>query len=360
MQLRHKCYRNIVCIFQRFNSSKVKITINHKSFSNQRKTILNYTKSGLAIKRINWENNSLYGPLIARTTHKKTELDNKPNSLIENSICPSFPFDDETKCILYFENLNASNFICKDKYIIPSDNFDINYALNFPMLNVDSNKKYQGISYLSELKNYNFPSVTYILNQTMSPANLAALQRWKMKMIAELGEEGFKKYQRDIINNGSSLHRCIEDYLLGIPESQLNIKEENLGHWKSLKTVIPYIDNVKILEKSVSHPYLMYKGIIDCVATFRNQLVIIDWKTSKRHKRTFSSTYDNPIQLAAYVGALNFDATHDTKVDSAVIIIAYENGDPAEVHYMPSALCCIYWKEWLKRLKHYWHIINKK
>ena len=36
-----------------------------------------------------------------------------------------------------------------------------------------------------------------------------------------------------------------------------------------------------------------------------------------------------------------------------VIIIAYENGDPADVHYLPKETCEMYWLEWLIRLQQY-------
>jgi len=43
-------------------------------------------------------------------------------------------------------------------------------------------------------------------------------------------------------------------------------------------------------------------------------LCLIDWKTSKKQKADIRYTYDNPIQLAAYMGAVNFDPSLDLKV----------------------------------------------
>jgi len=40
------------------------------------------------------------------------------------------------------------------------------------------------------------PSVSAILKATMSPENRLALTRWEQRMIAELGEDGFKDYQK--------------------------------------------------------------------------------------------------------------------------------------------------------------------
>lgn len=39
-----------------------------------------------------------------------------------------------------------------------------------------------------------FPSVTLILNKTMTGESMANLEKWKKEKIAEVGEEEFKKF----------------------------------------------------------------------------------------------------------------------------------------------------------------------
>lgn len=47
---------------------------------------------------------------------------------------------------------------------------------------------------------------------------------------------------------------------------------------------------------------------------FRNDLVVIEWKTSQRTKATLEDAYDDPVQIAAYVGALNADDKYPFEV----------------------------------------------
>lgn len=49
---------------------------------------------------------------------------------------------------------------------------------------------------IQETPKLNLPSVTNILNVTMSEKSRAALEYWKKNMIEKLGEDGFNKYSR--------------------------------------------------------------------------------------------------------------------------------------------------------------------
>lgn len=53
---------------------------------------------------------------------------------------------------------------------------------------------------------------------------------------------------------------------------------------------------------------------ITLLSCFRNVPVVIEWKKSSRDKSSLQATYDAPVQLAAYMGAVNNDVSYDFKV----------------------------------------------
>lgn len=232
---------------------------------------------------------------------------------------------------------------------------EFSYILTYPMLKCE---EVIDTSSLKQAAGKFVPSVTHIINQTMSDLSKFYLDRWKKNKIAELGEEGFKKYQEETFRNGSNLHANIQHYLSGTPESELDIYKGNEGHWDSIRKVLQEVKDAVAMEEPVTHQDLCYKGQFDCVARIKNKVCVIDWKTSQKVKPTLRDTFENPIQVAAYIGAINnsnvLSETGMDQITSGAIVIAYPDGHPAHVHIMDRKLCETHWKLWLERLQMYW------
>lgn len=197
------------------------------------------------------------------------------------------------------------------------------------------------------------PSVTRILQQTMTPEQSFFLERWKQRMVLELGEDGFAEYTSNIFLQGKQFHEALESILS--PQENLKGREEHLqcGYIKSVQHILNEISGVQALESAVKHEALKYAGLLDCVAEYQGKLCVIDWKTSEKPKPFIRNTYDNPLQVVAYMGAVNHDSHYSFQVQCGLIVVAYKDGSPAHPHFMDEELCSKYWAKWLLRLEEY-------
>ncbi|XP_018432134.1 PREDICTED: mitochondrial genome maintenance exonuclease 1 [Nanorana parkeri] len=212
-----------------------------------------------------------------------------------------------------------------------------------------------GLPARDQMANGRLPSVTRILQQTMPMEQAFHLERWKQRMIMELGEEGFIAYTAAVFSQGKLFHARLEDVLQCRDDDihRPDDTEAMSGYLASVEHVLSDVAELRTLESAVLHSELKYLGIVDCVAHYRGKLCIIDWKTSEKQKAHIQRTFDNPLQIAAYVGALNHDANYNFQVDCGLIVVAYKDGSPAHAHLMDPALCKYYWDKWLLRLEEY-------
>ncbi|XP_011882609.1 PREDICTED: mitochondrial genome maintenance exonuclease 1-like isoform X2 [Vollenhovia emeryi] len=111
-----------------------------------------------------------------------------------------------------------------------------------------------------------FPSVTKILTQTMSPESKLALEAWKERMIKKLGQEGFEMHKKALLEDGASLHLCIAESLRG-KEYEVPSRIEPV--FKSVQCILGDVHHVRAIESHVVHGKLRYKGVVDCVASYR-------------------------------------------------------------------------------------------
>ncbi|KAG8042504.1 hypothetical protein G9C98_005138 [Cotesia typhae] len=141
-----------------------------------------------------------------------------------------------------------------------------------------------------------------------------------------------------------------------IKKEKVDVPERLKPTYNSIKLILKDITDVRLIESHVVHPTLGYRGIFDCVASYRGNLCLIDWKKSEKIK-TLSSIYDSPLQLSAYIGALNSDPNYPFKIKTGILAIAYVEGQPPSIFEFTGKKLEFYWKEWLKRVEKY-HIIK--
>lgn len=208
---------------------------------------------------------------------------------------------------------------------------------------------------IEKMKVYPMPSVSKILKETMPEDDKQTLLMWEQKMIKKLGQEGFEKYRQDILSTGQDFHSALENYY---KTKELNVKDaQNPFLLNLVDSVQPYLDDFQPLnlECQVVHPDLQYQGYIDAVmySKKRKQVIVLDWKTSKKTKTTLQSTFDNPLQLAAYAGALNQDERYKYQVEGGCLVICYNDGRKATLLYMGKVHLRLAWKKWLERLNEF-------
>lgn len=172
-------------------------------------------------------------------------------------------------------------------------------------------------------------------------------------MILELGEDGFEEYSSNLFLQGKRFHKALESILS--PQGDLKERDENLecGYVESVQHILKDVSGVRALESAVQHETLKYVGLLDCVAEYQGKLCVIDWKTSEKPKPYIRNTFDNPLQVVAYIGAINNDANYSFQVQCGLIVVAYKDGSPAHPHFMDTELCSQYWAKWLLRLEEY-------
>ncbi|CRL03369.1 CLUMA_CG016175, isoform A [Clunio marinus] len=240
---------------------------------------------------------------------------------------------------------------------IPFENNQLRAIPNFPLFLDGKNIIEPFYENLNSDKSYFIPSVSKILQATMPESQRLALIQWKNLKISELGFEGFQLMQQSHLNRGKMFHEYLHKHFSGETVVKSEISSEVLEIWNSVE---PYLEMFQtpgvITEEHVKHPQLHYKGIVDCVSFHNSTLSVIEWKKSDRQKKTINFTYDAPVQLCSYLGALNASRGEflENPIKHGVIVVAYNDGQKANLFELKEADLKKYWKIWLTRLQEYW------
>ena len=211
-----------------------------------------------------------------------------------------------------------------------------------------------GTMHCTKFADKQVPSVSGILRATAAKSKLFAISRWTKKQKELLGEDVFQERMKEAKRIGSEFHRFIHRCLV---DRSLNTKapESLQGLLNSTKEVFTKLGDAVASEVGISHPYLGYKGRVDTVACYDGDPCIIEWKTSERKKPYLEDCGDYPIQVVAYAGAVNSDNLFGFSIKRGLIVVAYKDGSPADVHGMNLEICRSVWQDWLMRVHKFYN-----
>ncbi|MCP9260741.1 Mitochondrial genome maintenance exonuclease 1 [Dirofilaria immitis] len=231
-------------------------------------------------------------------------------------------------------------------------------------------KTSQFLESITNMENGRYPSVSTVLGCTTSQH---LLYQWQLKMIKQLGSLGaFKKYVRVRMQAGTQYHSCIQRILEelrmrgsfpdDVAEQVTSEVDDCVANYlSSVLPVLRMLGNKNMeLERPTSHHGLCYSGRFDATVTYKDALFLIDWKTvssnSSKDTREIEKMYNDPVQLAAYVGAVNSDPNFRMlpEIRYGAIVVAKENGSVADVVEMNSSHLEVYWNKWLDCIWQFW------
>ena len=137
-----------------------------------------------------------------------------------------------------------------------------------------------------------------------------------------VGEEEANRVTKRSTSRGTKVHTLIENHLLN-KEVEPDTPGSKMLFKQAIKT-LDNIDNIYALEKSLYSKELGVAGTVDCIAEYKGELAIIDFKTAAKPKpRDWIQNYF--VQAAAY--ACMFYELTDIPVKKLVIIMTCENGE---------------------------------
>ena len=217
---------------------------------------------------------------------------------------------------------------------------DISPALQFDFLGASKCSR----TYLNKVV-----SVSHILNNTSRANKLFMISKWRKKQINEMGEQRFREHAAEMSRKGVEFHRFMDVILSGHTPLEIP-KHIELLH-KSVSGVLQDLIGITVTRRAIRHCQLGYSGSFDSLALYRDSPCVIEWKTSQKPKRAIEECFDYPLQVVAYAGALNSDPATKIPVTQSMIVVAYHDGSPADVHFMDLPICEKYWQFWLLELR---------
>lgn len=156
----------------------------------------------------------------------------------------------------------------------------------------------------------------YVLPDGTAYPSVTTFLGWKDKKFWEEWRESNPGVCENACARGSALHSTIETYLSN------ETPKDPCFLFKVIKPTLMKIDNILAQEVPLYSSELRLAGTTDCVGDFDGQLSVIDFKSSKKQKKTL--WIDNYfIQITAY--AIMWNEHYSQKLKNGIVIIAADD-----------------------------------
>ena len=306
-----------------------------------------------------------------KTIQMQAELLDFHENILSNSDILRYPFlpiQHSTSYPVSGQNAHTNNMTSSVRQDKPffNNNFNVNISMDQGVRHVRHYKNapsavedslYEdSVLYSDECHSFNslssgdkLPSVSKILRSTAPKSKIFAISNWTKRQKELLGEDVFQQKINEIKKKGVQFHHFVH-HCLANRQLQNKVPEKLHGYLKSTQKVFEKLDDAIASEKCVRHTYLGYQGKLDMIACYHGNPCIIEWKTSQRRKTSLADCGEYPMQMMAYAGAVNSDPTTRIQIQHALLVIAYEDGSPADMHFMDLKKCRTFWQDWLVRL----------
>ena len=156
------------------------------------------------------------------------------------------------------------------------------------------------------------------ITSVISHYNKEFFANWRKKV----GEDQANRITKAATNRGTDFHTLTEFFLKN-EECSTDVLPLSKFLFQIAKSELKNLNKIYGLEKALYSKELGVAGTVDCIAEYKNELAIVDFKTSKKAKpRDWIDGYF--VQAAAYA-CMYYELT-GTPVKKLVIIMACEDG----------------------------------
>jgi len=165
-----------------------------------------------------------------------------------------------------------------------------------------------------------YPSITTILQETMSKEKKESLENWKEQEVAA----EYITQEAAII--GTETHKLIENHINEVRQAD-EVRLLSVAHFNNLIPFLQKINDVHGTELRLYSNKMKLAGTSDCIANYQGELSIIDYKT-KRSDQKEEWMKDHFIQGTAY--AQMFKELTGIEVKQVVILVSSEKNSRME------------------------------